>query len=187
MVKGDMRGESGDVWQKGMHGEGGMRGRGACMTRGCAWWGLCMAEGHVWLGRGHTWQGVYGHGACMRRHAWPGVCMAGDGHCSGRYASCWNAFLFDKIFVENCMKMKEIGQRARSQPLLGSANNNCKMYFLNVMVFQEKTPNYIILFGGLAPYLFSLYGILGWSLKLILKRTPSKRIMCHGIAVFPAS
>ena len=27
----------------------------------------------------------------------------------GRYASYWNAFLLDKIFAKNCMKMKEIG------------------------------------------------------------------------------
>ena len=31
---------------------------------------------------------------------------------SGRYASYWNAFLFDKIFAENCMKMKGIGPRS---------------------------------------------------------------------------
>ena len=34
-----------------------------------------------------------------------------DGLCSGRYVSYWNAFLFDKIFTKNCMKMKEIGLR----------------------------------------------------------------------------
>ena len=32
-----------------------------------------------------------------------------DSHCSVRYASYWNAFLFDTIFAKNCMKMKEIG------------------------------------------------------------------------------
>ena len=39
-------------------------------------------------------------GACMADgHAWQGVCMAGgmhgrrDSHCSGWYASYWNAFL----------------------------------------------------------------------------------------------
>ena len=31
---------------------------------------------------------------------------------SGRYASYCNAFLFDKIFAENCMKMKGIGPRS---------------------------------------------------------------------------
>ena len=32
-----------------------------------------------------------------------------DGHCCGRYASYWNAFLFGKFFTENCMNMNEIG------------------------------------------------------------------------------
>ena len=29
-----------------------------------------------------------------------------DGHCCGRYASYWNAFLFSKIFAENWIKWK---------------------------------------------------------------------------------
>ena len=32
-----------------------------------------------------------------------------DGKWSGWYASYWNAFLFGKIFAENCTKIKEIG------------------------------------------------------------------------------
>ena len=38
-------------------------------------------------------------------HAWQGACVAGgvygrrDGHCSGRYASHWNAFLLDIVSV----------------------------------------------------------------------------------------
>ena len=32
-----------------------------------------------------------------------------DGYCCGRYASCWNAFLFGILFAENCMKIKKIG------------------------------------------------------------------------------
>ena len=64
----------GDVWQRGMHGKGvacmvkeGMHGKGvACMVK----------EGM----HGKGWGGVYG-----RR----------DGHCSGWYASCWNAFLLN--------------------------------------------------------------------------------------------
>ena len=50
--------------------------------------GVCMAEG------------MHGRGACIAA----GACMAGegmhdkrDGHCSGRYASYWNAFL-----LRNC-------------------------------------------------------------------------------------
>ena len=51
----------------GMHGGGGvMCDRQACMVGG----------------------GMYGRGC-----AWLGACVAGDGHCSGRYASYWNAFL----------------------------------------------------------------------------------------------
>ena len=40
--------------------------------------------------RGHVWQGVCGGGACMAG----GVRGTRDGHCSRRYASYWNAFLF---------------------------------------------------------------------------------------------
>ena len=42
----------------------------------------------------------------------PGGCARGDppdGYCCGRYASYWNAFLFGKIFAQNCIKMKKIG------------------------------------------------------------------------------
>ena len=53
------------------------------------------------VGGAHAWW----EGACMAggQHGWQGeVCMVGgggmrgrrDGHCSGRYASYWNAFLF---------------------------------------------------------------------------------------------
>ena len=62
--------------REGMHGGG----RGAC-------------------GRGHAKQGgVHGRGACMKGgmhgSGGGGVCGRKDGHCSGRYASYWNAFLF---------------------------------------------------------------------------------------------
>ena len=50
--------------------------------------------------------GMHGRGACVAGgHAWQGVCMLGgmhgkrDCHCSGRYASYWNAFL---LFVCQC-------------------------------------------------------------------------------------
>ena len=81
---------------------------GACVVgggicgRGCAWQGACVAGG-VCGGGGHVWQrSIHGRGGMCGR----GVCMAGgmrgrkggmparrDGHCSGRYASYWNAFL----------------------------------------------------------------------------------------------
>ena len=87
------------------------------MAGGHAWWGACMVggmhdrgthDGGGMHGRGHEYQGacmaggVHGRGACVaggmhdrgasmvirsmhgRRHS----------HCSGRYASYWNAFLF---------------------------------------------------------------------------------------------
>ena len=49
--------------------------------------------------------GVHGGGMCCRGHAWQGACVVGacvaggvcgrrDCHCSGRYVSYWNAFLF---------------------------------------------------------------------------------------------
>ena len=80
----------GHAWQGGMCGWeacmarghvwlGDMCGRGACMAGGCAWQGVCMAGG--------VCGGVHGRGVCGRR----------DGHCSGRYASYWNAFLLNTI------------------------------------------------------------------------------------------
>ena len=67
-------------------------------------WGACMA-GDVHGG------GVYGRGVCMvRGHAWQGVAgIAGgmhgrkDGHCSSRYASYWNAFMFAFMFRDSCL------------------------------------------------------------------------------------
>ena len=54
---------------------------GACVAEG----GACMAGGMC--GRGHVWQGgVHGGGRDMHGNR--------DGHCSGRYASYWNALLF---------------------------------------------------------------------------------------------
>ena len=52
---------------------GGMQGRVCAWWGACAWWGSCMA------GWGGGW----------------GACAAGETvHCSRRYASYWNAFLF---------------------------------------------------------------------------------------------
>ena len=73
---------------------------------GCAWQrGACMVKGECVWQRGHAlWRG-----ACMVKaggHAWwreacvvkGCVCGRTDGHCSGQYASYWNAFLFKKIW-----------------------------------------------------------------------------------------
>ena len=80
-----------------------VHGRGACMVRTCMMGGMC-GWGSAWPGGGGSaWPGgMYGGGTCV-----VGACMAGghawqgdmhsrrDGHCSGRYASYWNAFLFE--------------------------------------------------------------------------------------------
>ena len=44
---------------------------------------------------------------------------------SGRYASCWNAYLFCKYFAKNCRKMKEFGAEGwMCAPSLGLAYAN---------------------------------------------------------------
>ena len=90
----------------GMHGRGGVHGRGAvCVAggvhgKGHAWWGVCMVVACVVRGRAYLAEGMHGRG-----HAWwgtcmVGACMVGGGFMhgirsmSGRYASYWNAFLF---------------------------------------------------------------------------------------------
>ena len=50
----------------------------------------CMAGGHAWQG------GRHGRVVCMVRG---GICDRRDSHCSGRYASYWNAFLFCIVSV----------------------------------------------------------------------------------------
>ena len=57
--------------------------RVACMTGVCLWLGvgLCMAGG----------------GMCVRNRR--------DDHCSGWYASYWNAFLFSLIFVASLLNI----------------------------------------------------------------------------------
>ena len=67
-----------------MHGGGGMCGgghawQGVCMARGaCMAGGACVAGGHVWQGcmrdRGHAWQGG---------HVWWGACIVGGMHGRG--------------------------------------------------------------------------------------------------------
>ena len=96
-----------------------MCGRGHAMAGGEHGRGLCMVGGACVVG-GHVWQRVHGRGAYMvggcvaEGHVWQGVCMAGgmqwqeehvwqgkrgmhgrrDGHCSRRYTSYCNTFLF---------------------------------------------------------------------------------------------
>ena len=61
----------------GVH-DGGMHGRGACVTGG-----MC--------GKGCVWQGgMCGKGVYMVR----GMCGRSSSRCSGQYASYWNAFVY---------------------------------------------------------------------------------------------
>ena len=65
--------------------------------------GACMAGG---MHGGGGWQRACMAGACMmgcmhgRGYEWQGGGVRGrtDGHCSGRYASYWNAFLSVSCF-----------------------------------------------------------------------------------------
>ena len=82
-----VHGGGGHVWQRGA-----CMVKGACMANGGYAWqrGVCVAKGTCVAG-GHAWQGgMHGKGC-----AWQGG-MRGrrHGHCSGRYASYWNAFLY---------------------------------------------------------------------------------------------
>ena len=74
------------------------RRRGLCAYWGCAYFCMggevCLLDGSLsrWVsvrGGGHSpgWS-LSGEGESLSGGAWPG------GHCSGRYASYWNAFLF---------------------------------------------------------------------------------------------
>ena len=65
---------------------------------------FCHREARAWWGGGHAWQGV-----CGRR----------DGHCCGRYASYWNAFLFS---WEYQLQSDQLGL----QPIVGAT---CLVYF----------------------------------------------------------
>ena len=62
------------AWQGNVHGWG--------VAGGHAWQGTCVAGGGV--------HGMHGGVTCMAG----GMRRGRDSHCSGRYASYWNAFLF---------------------------------------------------------------------------------------------
>ena len=83
--------------------------RGGCACWGGAWRGSMVGE-HVWQEGGmHGWGacmvgGMHGEGCIEGGMCGRGVCVAGgmcgrrDGHCSGWYASYWNAFLLVILF-----------------------------------------------------------------------------------------
>ena len=67
---------------------------GACVVGGVhggghAWWGACMARGACVAG-GHAWQGGMRGGGHAFHSRYYGIQSM-----SGRYASYWNAFLFE--------------------------------------------------------------------------------------------
>ena len=71
-----------------------MAGVGACMAGECVAMGACMA-GTCVVGGMHCRGVCVAMGVCMAggMHVRGCVCGRRDGHCSGRYASYWNAFL----------------------------------------------------------------------------------------------
>ena len=66
-------------------------GMGACMAGGVCGGGMHGRGGMC--GEGH----MHGSGYVGKGDMHGGVCVAGDSHCSGRYASNWNAFLYEKL------------------------------------------------------------------------------------------
>ena len=97
----------------------GMHGRGCAFQGACVAGGVLHGRGHAWQGAMHVWQGacIAGGHACVAggMYVWQGACMCGrevcvvgcmhgrrDSHCSGWYASYWNAFLF-KISLQTIL------------------------------------------------------------------------------------
>ena len=79
-------GPGGGVWSGGVSAVRGVWSGGVSGLGGCLLWGGCLVLGGVWSG------GVAG----ARGFALRGMCLVDtprDGHCCGRYASYWNAFL----------------------------------------------------------------------------------------------
>ena len=56
------------------------------------------------------------------------------GHCCGRYAFYWNAFLFGKIFAEYCIKMKVIELRGGCIPIAPVWFHQCTLYPESIIV-----------------------------------------------------
>ena len=101
------------VYRRGIH------GRWVCVLGGCAWQGACIH------GRGEHGRGMHGRGCvvggCVVRgpawHAGPTGRYYEIRSMSGRYASYWNAFLFNnEICFEISLKLN-----------YGSVTNECKL------------------------------------------------------------
>ena len=76
-------------------------GQGGCVSQHALGRGVCIpaCTGGVCLGVSAKRGVPSGPEADTPRDGHP----LPDGHCSGRYASYWNAFLFGMIFAETCM------------------------------------------------------------------------------------
>ena len=85
----------------------------ACVKNSVHWGGGAHGGGHAWQGAG----GMHAGGRVVR------ACMAGgvhgrglrgrrDGHCSGRYASYLNAFLFYNALEKKVHQDKAEGETA---------------------------------------------------------------------------
>ena len=97
MVKGGIHGKGGHAWQRGA----------ACMAKGGMHgeWGVCHEGGmHGEGGAYMAKEGMHGKGGMCGRgegggHVWQ------ESHCSGRYASYWNAFLLCVISVISMLEL----------------------------------------------------------------------------------
>ena len=142
-----LQGDGGHAWL--LWGEGGMHG---------CYGGVCVVAlgGHVWLLEG----GMHGcsRGACVVApggHAW---LLLGEGmhgcsgggmrglprdmeirSMSGRYASYWNAVLFDKIFAENCMYLKGIGPRSADVVCFEQVVSTRRPRMVSVSIFHPAS------------------------------------------------
>ena len=131
----------GGMYGRGMCG-GGMHGRGHAW-QGCAWWG------HVWQEGMHVKGGMHGKGACVA-----GGCMVGGMRgryyeirsMSGRYASYWNAFLFDLLLrlVSSVKTTFDCDQHCCIYALVLQLKSR-KLYFFGCQLVHSK----LIYFGDI--------------------------------------
>ena len=138
--------------------------------------GGCMAGGMHGRGRGHTWKG-HVRSVLGRGHAWQGegVCMAGgmrelcmvgggrpawqggmrgrrDGHCSGRYASYWNAFLLLDItaatFFFRIKSVVDFDAGTREYPLTIQVSDGTNSIDITGTVVLNGINEHATTFGG---------------------------------------
>ena len=91
---------------------GSVCGRGGMSGRGHVWQEeVCVAGGYVWLGACIVGACMAGWACMAGRHAWQGgVRGRKNGNYSGRYASYWNAFLFNILLPHTHRTSIEIAE-----------------------------------------------------------------------------